>query len=386
MAATGPRFRYFLQIILGGGIDPILTLDAKTRREVDRAVDIPYAAADIVDTPDGRLGPLCRELAPIASRGCIVRGVAVNTANHQTGFRQIDAMRTRVTTAAPSLTEILGSRRAGQAVGSVTMGHILTQVYTPGWFGDPILGADPGVFEHLDAASPDDLAAAASALRAQSHVIRRRAGATGRAGRTIDSMTQIAELYERLGNVPPFRTERWTQDPPPDRDTEQLQRALWLIENDLAAAICVVFGGMAWDSHFDNLRRQTSSFGAFSPRFARLVRELSTRRNQFGVLADQTLIVVSSEIGRHPSINLAQGKDHFPEIPVLMVGPAVPGGRIFGETTSWMAGKPVELATGKPSRGGHSLVLDDIGTTILHLAGCDPGVYGYTGRILEFLT
>jgi hypothetical protein len=52
-----------------------------------------------------------------------------------------------------------------------------------------------------------------------------------------------------------------------------------------------------------------------------------------------------------------------------------------------MAALPVSPRTGLEAPSGtHAVVLDDVGTTLLHLGGvADPKVYGYEGRVLEFL-
>jgi hypothetical protein len=51
-----------------------------------------------------------------------------------------------------------------------------------------------------------------------------------------------------------------------------------------------------------------------------------------------------------------------------------------------MAAVPVSTRTGAPVAGGRSLLLDDLGASLLHLGGvADPTVYGYEGKILDFL-
>jgi hypothetical protein len=51
-----------------------------------------------------------------------------------------------------------------------------------------------------------------------------------------------------------------------------------------------------------------------------------------------------------------------------------------------MEALPVSLASGEAvAQGGHKLQLDDLGATLLHRAGIDPGLYGYNGELLRFL-
>jgi hypothetical protein len=43
------------------------------------------------------------------------------------------------------------------------------------------------------------------------------------------------------------------------------------------------------------------------------------------------------------------------------------------------------MATGMPEAGATHLALDDLGTTLLHMTGYDPTMYGYRGRRMRFL-
>ena len=45
----------------------------------------------------------------------------------------------------------------------------------------------------------------------------------------------------------------------------------------------------------------------------------------------------------------------------------------------------IAYRTGDPAEAGRVPLLDDVGTTLLHLAGLDPERYGYRGKVCEFL-
>ena len=99
-----------------------------------------------------------------------------------------------------------------------------------------------------------------------------------------------------------------------------------------------------------------------------------------------------SELGRFPQLNHDEGKDHFPECPCVFIGGSVNTnkgtGVAFGGTGREMAAVPIRLTDGRPSGrdGDFALQLDDLGATVLHMvAGADPRMYGYGGRVLEFL-
>lgn len=108
-------------------------------------------------------------------------------------------------------------------------------------------------------------------------------------------------------------------------------------------------------------------------------------------LAAQTLVVMGSEIGRFPALNGQHGKDHFPEAPCVLFGAGVNAGggkgAVYGRTGKKMEAARVALATGRDTAvNGHEVLLDDLGATLLYLGGVsDPSVYGYDGRVLEFL-
>ena len=122
---------------------------------------------------------------------------------------------------------------------------------------------------------------------------------------------------------------------------------------------------------------------------ARFLDELHRRRNRHGTLASQTMIVMGSELGRHPRLNDHKGKDHFPETALFFAGPNVltdnGRGAVYGHSGRRMEGEPISLATGKADRRGTLPAIDDIGTTVMKAFGIEPLVHGYTGRHLPFL-
>ena len=167
---------------------------------------------------------------------------------------------------------------------------------------------------------------------------------------------------------------------------------LWLFENDLTRCFELNVGGLEqpWDTHTFNAERQKSASVPLAM-IARFLGELEHRRGRRGPLSDETLVVMGSEIGRFPALNGAKGKDHFPEAPCVLFGAGVDtgGGKgaVYGRTGKDMAALPVSVRTGASvSTGGHPLLLDDLGATLLYLGGVpDPTVYGYEGKILDFL-
>jgi uncharacterized protein (DUF1501 family) len=365
--ATSPR--YFLSLFLSGGIDAVFTTDPKTRADVEAWVDVPYAPSAIVDAGGLRLGPHFAPLAKHAPRMAIVNGVQVRTANHNTGREQLLRMRTGTRAEMPTIMQAIGLRKTTQAVGCMSWQYGLPQMQAL-----------------FDETSPEDLARIAAGLRKQDGLAA--LGAEGRA--TLDDAFEAATLCERLAKTPRLKLETWSADADAQKLAASLQRVLWVFENDLSRAFELNVGGIEqpWDTHSFNTERQTK-MAKLVPMVARFFAELASRKTTRGALADETLAVMGSEIGRYPGVNGQQGKDHMPEVPLVFFGAGVDAGTkgaAYGRTGKKMESLAVSLRTGKDEAGGHTIVLDDLGTTLLHVAGiADPSVFGYRGRVLAFL-
>jgi uncharacterized protein (DUF1501 family) len=110
--------------------------------------------------------------------------------------------------------------------------------------------------------------------------------------------------------------------------------------------------------------------------------ELSKRRNAHGALSETVRVVVTSEVGRFPRLNGDRGKDHFPEVPMLIHGASLAKGA-FGATGKNLEALPLDVRTG--GSGTHFASLDDVGATLLQSFGIAPRTYGYDGQVLDFL-
>src|SRR5687768_16699243 len=69
-ASTIPRSalrpRYWMQVLLGGGIDGLVTVDPKKARSVEKWVEVPYAWNEVKSHGNLALGPFFRPLLPEA--------------------------------------------------------------------------------------------------------------------------------------------------------------------------------------------------------------------------------------------------------------------------------------------------------------------------------
>jgi hypothetical protein len=95
-----------------------------------------------------------------------------------------------------------------------------------------------------------------------------------------------------------------------------------------------------------------------------------------GSLLDETVLVVLSEMGRHPQVNSQGGKDHWTFTSAMLVGSGVQGGRVIGALDENVMGEAVDLASGDVSEGGTSLEPSHVGATLLALGDVDPREWG----------
>jgi hypothetical protein len=391
-AAPSPagKPRYWMIVLLGGGIDGLLTVDPKRKRSVEPWVEVPFDWNEVSHGGGLALGPAFAPLAPMARTMAVLQGVAVNTANHQTGCAQFLRMRLGVTRSMPSFLDLLSRHSAGQPLGQVTLGSQLSTDVTSGWMGGSRPTPDrPSLLEQLETTTEEERRILTDVWQNQAASLQRK-GASAADALAADNLLRLSSLFKAVAHVLPLKVQRWFDDPDDQLLAAELQRALWLFENDLTSGIYLRRSMSAWDTHAFNVPRQAALGLSFSRVFARFLSELEQRKNPYGRLSESTAIVAGSELGRHPRTNSDLGKDHFPEAPLMFFGPAFrtagSGGGSFGETGRQMEASAVDLRTGQKSKTGKRVTLDDVGATLLRVAGIDPRRYGYTGTDLPFLS
>lgn len=145
----------------------------------------------------------------------------------------------------------------------------------------------------------------------------------------------------------------------------------------LSAGICrcaSVGTDFIWDTHDDN-SAQSGLFETFFADLDRLLESLrSTPGPTGGVLADDTTVVVTSEMARTPAYNATGGRDHWPYTSMLLIGPGVVGDRSFGAFSPLYTGVGVGSDSMlDPAIPGISA--ESLGATLLTLADIDPQEY-----------
>lgn len=384
--AVKPAARHFVVMLLSGGHDTVYTTDPKLAKDVDPMVTLP-SANQIATGGELRFGPHFAPLARWGSELAILNGVQVRTVNHETGQKQFFHLKTDIADGMPSVVDVLATRRDGQPLGAAYLNLSFRTMHSPGYFGtaDRFYYGKVDVFDQVAQARPGELAVLAKALRREASGIAPRGAGWREAEQTAIYLREVADFFDAAADVPPLVTEPRSTDYTIQSMADTIERALWLLEHDLCCGVVLDLGLLGWDTHLRNEARQTEMNGQFATFFDEYLNELHARSNRHGVLADQTVTVVGSELGRFPHQNEMLGKDHLPQTSFLFAGPGIRAGKVYGRTGRRMEGLPISYRTGEPAQAGRIPVLDDVGTTLLRLAGVDPERYGYGGRVCEFL-
>lgn len=145
---------------------------------------------------------------------------------------------------------------------------------------------------------------------------------------------------------------------------------------------CVTIStGYGWDTHTQNDTTQSSNFESLFAGLVSLMEGLRTSPGEVAEsLADETVLVVMSEMGRTPQLNASDGKDHWPYTCTMVCGPNIVGNRVYGEFDYYGYGKTVDFETGDvDEEAGRNIAVDSVGATLVQLAGVDseetmPGV------------
>ena len=380
------RPRYWVQILLSGGHDTLYTTDAKTPQEVDSIVTLP-AENRLVSAGELRLGPHFAPLSRWASELTVLNGVQVRTVNHDTGQKQFFHLKTNIVDVMPSAMDIIATNRDGQPLGVAYVNLSSRAMHSPAYFGtaDQFYFGKGDVFEQAARATPEELKALTKVLRRQAGDIARSGPGWRQAEQTSIYLREVADFFEHVAGVPPLVTTDRSTDYVAQGMAESFDRALWLLENDLCCGVVLDLGLLGWDTHIRNESKQGEMNGNFARFFDDYLADLHARKNRHGVLAQQTVTVVGSELGRFPHQNDMLGKDHLPQTSFLFAGPGLRAGKSFGRTGQRMEGLPIAYQNGDPAESGRVPLLDDVGATLVHLAGLDPERYGYSGKICEFM-
>ena len=162
---------------------------------------------------------------------------------------------------------------------------------------------------------------------------------------------------------------------------DQARVAVQALSLGVSRCVTLAFAGNAqgafgWDTHANNDAGQGPLWEGLFQGLNQLMALLqSTPGTDGGVLADETMVVVMSEMGRTPRINNLNGKDHWPYTSAMLVGKGITGRRVVGGFDDSFYGHNVDPASGDVASGAQPLSAEAVGATLLTYAGVDPDPY-----------
>jgi uncharacterized protein (DUF1501 family) len=379
--ASTPAVRphYVVQILLSGGYDSMLFIDPKTPGDLNEGLDIGYRPEDRLRGARRLYGPLFAPLMPHESELCIVNGARVDTVGHDEAQRSVARGRVDYSQGTPIIGDLVGAALPGQA----PISHLASQ----NSYG--ILPLGTRAYEPKALLLPRSMVEGVSARGitrpAWADVVDEERARRGDALFRHDlrmrddyrrSLLQSAALRRFFTTLPPM--EQPAQDP---HLGPELHIALHAIKANFARFISVAAYPLWCDSHTDNWRSQCMRLIPALQDVSRFLTALKQESNSFGRLADQTTVLIGSELGRFPKLNAVAGKDHWPEVSWIWFGKGVrsaPGGLTMGGTDKQFCAIPVDFKTGaadSPER--RPIYLNSIYATLLEMAGQNATRFGY---------
>ena len=209
----------------------------------------------------------------------------------------------------------------------------------------------------------------------------RRSGAELKAARGAARQALTGQYDDALAKALGLKDYRWIMDFSGGAGlADQAQVAADALTLGLSRCVSIGFpgaaAGLGWDSHANNDETQSTLFESLFNGLGQLVEILSTTPGTAAdTLAEETVVVVLSEMGRTPQLNATAGKDHWPYTSVMILGDGITGDRVVGGYDDAYAGLSVDPGTGEVDSGGPVLSVESVGAALLQLAGEDPGAW-----------
>jgi hypothetical protein len=345
------------------------------------------------------LGPGIGALAEHPERLCIVNGLAMNTVSHPDGItfsvtgRHLAGSRV----SQPSLDTVLANELGlGQTFPSVSLQF-------PSYFaGDhldrraaPLVVDRVGSIARVLARAPqyvadDDATAVTALLTSESATLAERAGyaeAAGGMAAQLEALTRmLGEGLRDLFDEGKLRAAQPELDLRPRFQGAAAVNAAFAVEAMRRNVVrCVSFSMGGLDTHGGNYRQQALIQQDLFDVVAHLLRALEATPHptrSAAKLADHTHILVTSEFCRTPQINLAGGRDHYPNNSALVISPRFRGGQIFGKTDPEQL---LPVATRRFADGERAMGPPDLLATFVSAFGIPPQRYFREGEVVPEL-
>jgi hypothetical protein len=345
-----------------------------------------------------RFGPGIGDLYDLRDRITVVNGLAMNTVSHPDGTaysatgRHLQGGRPPASSIDVAIANELGT---GQLIPDVAVRY-------PAWY----------IGEHLDRrAVPLRVGSAATIAKSLSrsdaylHAQDREqiASVLGQEGRDLATTSTNPEPYQRLAAqldaeqklITDKLAETFTQAALQAAYPQFNYKAANLGDGVLGAAFaveairrnlvrCVGFSLAGLDTHTQNYRQHGMTLVELFGTIATLVKVLDATPHptiRTAKLSEHTHIYVFSDFCRTPQINLAGGRDHYPNNSALVISKRFLSGRAFGKTDTEQL-LPADAGI-KLAGGTRPLTPPDLMATFLHAFGVDPGPYVRDGEVVQ---
>jgi hypothetical protein len=417
LATAPPSGDFFILVHAAGGWDVTLWSDPRNERRglvepassantdharikhwKPRRLDGDVVTFEPLVPPDTslRLGPAIGELYDLRDRLTIVNGIAMNTVSHEDGttFSVTGRHRAGGTVPASSIDVLLAHELGtGQIIPNVSVRY-------PSWFiGDHldrrviplrVAGAEALVkpLERSDQFLSDaDRAAMTSLLLEEARDL-------GAASPYPQAFAQLASQHTALphllsGDFKRAFGVKELQAKYPMFDYRSRSHGMGALSGAFAVEAlgrdlvrCVAFGLGGLDTHTANYRQHATTLQDLFGVIATLVKQLDATPHPTRTsarLADHTHVLVLSEFCRTPQINLAGGRDHYPNNSALVISPKFRGGRTFGKTDDEQL---LPASTRTFGDGARPIAPPDLLATFLAAFGIDPRRYIRDGEVV----
>lgn len=210
--------------------------------------------------------------------------------------------------------------------------------------------------------------------------LQRRAAARASSGRSAIESELVTSFRDSMDKLTALKGLRYTMDFSASMLLEDQARvAVDALSGGISRCVTLSYAGaqgQGWDTHAQNDDGQSPLWeGLFAGLLRLMVLLEETPGTSAPTLAEETLVVVLSEMGRTPALNDLLGKDHWPYTSALLVGPHLTGDRVVGGFDSSFYGQTIDPGSGEISPQGEVLSAEALGATLLAYADIDPDEY-----------
>lgn len=209
--------------------------------------------------------------------------------------------------------------------------------------------------------------------------LQRRAAARAEYGRGTVDATLTAAYRDSLDKTVALKDLQYAIDLTGGAGLDdQVRVAVEALSLGVSRCVTIAHSGgqLGWDTHTNNDADQSPLWEGLFQGLGQLMALLdSTPGTSTATLAEETVVVVLSEMGRTPAINAFNGKDHWPYTSAMLLGAGLRGDRVIGGFDTSYYGDSVDPVTGDTTPSGQVLSAESLGATLLALADVDPDEY-----------